>query len=67
MLLRVSNLKLKDVLQLYFNSFIHIFELEQHGMYDIEKEYDGLFLSSFLSSIKKLRTRVPLIPPLLHD
>ena len=38
--------------------FIHFFELEQHGMYDIEKKIDdGLFL--FFSSIKKLLTCVP--------
>lgn len=51
MFLCVSKLKLQALLQLYFNSFIYFFELEQRGMYDIEKR--KLMMSvSFFSSTK---------------
>lgn len=48
----VSKLKLQGLLQLYFNYFIDFFELEQRGMYDIEKKIDDVFFFFFFKKRK---------------
>lgn len=49
-----SKLKLKNIFFILYQFFYSFFELEQHGMFDIERKSDFVFSLVLFSSIKKL-------------